>query len=259
MSSKKENFARFGMAAKGAVYALLGILTALSAFGMGGEKTGSKGAIQYLAEQSYGQILLVIMGIGLLGYVFWRFYQSFTDPENHDNNFKGIAIRIAYFISGLFYGALAFYAFKLAFGSGGSSGGNSSFSSILNSEYGKILGIALAVILAIKAIYEFYMAYSEKFKKDVQNAGLDNDAQSYLMKWGRFGFTARGIVVGIMAYLTFKASMQSSGDKINTQTDAMSYIQNEFGSIVLGIIALGLIGYGVFMFIKAKYPSITIR
>ncbi len=260
MSSKKENFARFGMAAKGAVYVLLGILTALSAFGMGGKKTGSKGALQFLAEQSYGKIVLIIMGIGLLGYVFCRFYQSFTDPENHDNDFKGVATRIAYFISGLFYGGLAFYSFQLAFGSGSSgSGGNNFVTSIFSSENGKIFAIILGILLTVKSIYEFYMAYSEKFKKDIQNAGLSSDVQDYLLKWGRFGFTSRGVVVGIMAFLTFRAAFKSQGGSINTKTDALSYIQNEFGSLVLGIIAIGLVGYGIFMFIKAKYPSMTIR
>ena len=90
MSSKKENFARFGMVAKGAVYAIIGTLSAMTAFGLGGEKTGSKGALQYLAEQSFGQVMLGIMGIGLFGYMFWRMYQVFANPGKFDDNIKGI-------------------------------------------------------------------------------------------------------------------------------------------------------------------------
>ena len=127
MSSHKKTFARLGMAAKGAVYCIIGILTAMAAFGQGGQKAGSKGAIEYLTGQPFGQILLILLGLGLLGYVFWRFYQVFANPKNLDNDFKGYAMRVAYFISGLLYGGLAFYAFKLAFS--GSSGGSSSSSS----------------------------------------------------------------------------------------------------------------------------------
>ncbi|MUP44972.1 DUF1206 domain-containing protein [Gramella sp. BOM4] len=252
MSSKKKNFARFGMIAKGAVYSIIGVLTAMSAFGQGGQQTGSKGALQYLAGQSYGQILLTLMGIGLLGYVFWRFYQVFQDPGDY-----GIAKRVAYFISGLIYGALAFYSFKLAFG-GGSGGSGGMMGSLMGGSNGDTIAIIVGIGMAIKAIYDIYRAYSEKFREEVQEAGMDQKAQELLIKAGKVGHTARGIVIGIMAYLTLQSGFGGGGG-IGKQTDAFSYIQQEFGSIVLGLVAIGLVAYGVYMFIKAKYPSISVR
>ncbi|WP_373057644.1 DUF1206 domain-containing protein [Zunongwangia sp. H14] len=259
MSSKKKNFARFGMAAKGAVYCLIGVLTALAAFGEGGQKTGSKGALQYLAQQSYGQILLVIMGIGLLGYVFWRFYQSIGNPKGLHDDAKGYGKRAAYFISGLLYGGLAFYAFKLNFGSGSSSGGGKSsmMGSLMSGSNGDTIAIIIGIGMGIKAIYDIYRAYSGKFREEVEEAGMDHKEQELLVNAGKFGHTARGLVFGLMAYLTLRSGL-SSGNNIQTQTDAFSYIQQEFGSIVLGIVAIGLAGYGVYMLIKAKYPSITV-
>ena len=258
MGNKKENFARFGMVAKGAVYSLIGTLTALAAFGQGGEQTGSKGALQYLAEQSYGQIILAIMGLGLLGYVFWRMYQTFQNPNNLSDDAKGIAKRVAYFISGLLYGALAFYAFKLAFGGGGSSGGSSSgLGSLMSGSNGKVIAIIIGIGMAIKAIYDLYRAYSDKFREKIEELEMSQKEQKALINAGRFGHTARGIVIGLMAYLTLKSGF-SSGNSVNTKTDAFSFIQNEFGSIALGLVAIGLVGYGVYMFIRAKYPAMSV-
>ena len=258
MSSKKKNFARFGMIAKGAVYALIGVLTAMAAFGQGGQKTGSKGALQYLAGQSYGQIILIILGIGLLGYVFWRFYQVFQNPKGLDDNIKGHAKRVGYFISGLIYGALAFYSFKLGFGSGGSSGGSSMMGGLMGGSNGDTIAIIIGAGMAIKAIYDLYRAYSNKFREEVQEVGMSQEEQKLLINAGKVGHTARGLVIGLMAYLTLSSGL-SSGSKINSKTDAFTYIQNEFGSVVLGIVAIGLVAYGVYMFIKAKYPSISVR
>ncbi|WP_300441941.1 DUF1206 domain-containing protein [Christiangramia sp.] len=255
MSSKKENFARFGMAAKGTVYCLIGVLTALAAFGQGGQQTGSKGALQYLSQQSYGQILLILMGIGLLGYVFWRMYQSFANPKGIEDNTKGYAKRAAYFISGLIYGGLAFYALKLAFG-GGSGGGKSMMGSLMSGSNGDIIAIIIGIGMGIKAIYDLYRAYSGKFREEVEEVGMDPKEQKALINAGKFGHTARGVVFGLMAFFTLKSGF--SGGKISTQTDVFSYIQNEFGSIALGIVALGLVGYGVYMLIKAKYPAMSI-
>ncbi|HKJ49555.1 MAG TPA: DUF1206 domain-containing protein, partial [Christiangramia sp.] len=91
----------------------------------------------------------------------------------------------------------------------------------------------------------------------VEEAGMDRKEQKTLINAGKVGHTARGAVIGLMAYLTLKSGL-SSGNKISTTTDAFSYIQSEFGSIALGIVAIGFVAYGVYMFIKAKYPAITV-
>lgn len=256
MSSKKETLARIGMAAKGVVYLLIGILTALAAFGEGGSKSGKDGILRFLAEQSYGKILLILLGIGLLGYTFYRFYQASANLKNYDDDFKGYFKRGAYFVSGLLYGFLAFSALKMAIG--GSSSDSSTVSKILNSDNGDIYAFVIAIALLGKAIYEFYVAYSGKYKEEIEHTDIDSDAKSLLTKSGKMGFTARGIVLALMAYLFFKAGTGNTSGDIN-RTDAFSLIQQEFGSVVLGLVALGLALYGVFMLIKSKYPDTDVR
>lgn len=255
MSSKKEMLARFGMGAKGIVYLLIGVLTALAAFGQGGSKSGKNDILQFVSEQSYGKILLVALGLGLIGYTFYRMYQCFGNPKNHDDDAKGYFKRSAYVVSGLIYGLLAYSALRMAFGGTSNNGGSAS--TFLNSDYGNIIAFAIAIVLLGKAIYEFYVAYSGKFKEDIEHAGIDSDAQSLLTKTGKMGFTARGIVAAILSFLFFKAGAGNSGGNIN-RTDAFSFLQNEFGSLVMGLVALGVALYGVFMLIKSKYPDTNI-
>jgi len=258
MSSKKETVTRLGIAAKGIIYLLIGVLTALAAFGQGGSKTGGKDALQFLSEQAYGKILLIAVGLGLLGYLFYRFYMAFANLKNHNDDIKGYVMRASYLVSGLIYGFLGFTALKLAIGNSSKNSDSSFVAKILNSEYGSYIAIIVALILIGKAIYEFYMAYSEKFKKEVQHANIDYKAQKVLLNSGKIGFTARGIVAGILAYLFFKAGMQNSTDTID-RTDAFNFLQAEFGSLVLGLVAIGVACYGVFMLIKSKYPSINLN
>src|SRR4051812_22009812 len=64
---------RFGYAAKGVVYIIIGGMAALAAFGNGGATTDRKGAIQVVYEQPAGKILLVIVTFGLACYALWSF------------------------------------------------------------------------------------------------------------------------------------------------------------------------------------------
>ena len=63
-----EKFARFGYAAKGVVYCVVGALAAFAAFGAGGQTTGSRGALQTIYDQPFGRVLLGVVALGLLGY-----------------------------------------------------------------------------------------------------------------------------------------------------------------------------------------------
>src|SRR5689334_24914563 len=57
--------ARFGYAAKGVVYVLMGGIAARFALGAGGEPTDNKGAIRALSAEPFGKFLLAIIAVGL--------------------------------------------------------------------------------------------------------------------------------------------------------------------------------------------------
>jgi hypothetical protein len=255
---KKKKFARFGIGTKGAVYLLIGGLTAWAAFGGGGKKTGSSGAMEYLIKQPFGQILLWIVVLGLLGYVFWRMYQTFADPEDKGDDKKGIARRIGYFSSGIFYCFLIYSTVSMLLGSGGSGSGGGGGSQetfiqkLLNQEFGRWLVAAVALIFLGKALYQMFRAYSDKFRDKLEETDMDEKARKVMIYTGRVGYTARGLVIGVIAYLTVKAAISYDSSKAGGTKDAFSFVQDEFGTIVLGIIALGLVAYGIFMVIKAS-------
>ncbi len=256
MSSKRERFASFGIATKGVVYFIIGILTAMTAFGYGGKKSDSTTVLDFLFSQSYGKFILIVLAIGLLGYVFWRWYQAIANPNDIDDNAKGVIKRVAYFISGILYGSLAYTAVKMVVGNDSQSG-SSFFSKLFNSDYATVSTVVIGLVFIGKGIYEFYQGYSGKFKDEVEAAGLDHKAQDYVMKAGKIGYTSRGLVAGILGFLFVKAGLANNAQQLS-KTDAFSFIQDEFGSIVMGIVALGLVGYGIFMIVKAKYSSLVV-
>ncbi|HEX7958198.1 MAG TPA: DUF1206 domain-containing protein, partial [Pyrinomonadaceae bacterium] len=90
-----ERLARFGYAAKGVVYVLVGALAALAAFG-GGGPTDSRGALTQVVRQPYGRALLAVVAAGLAGYALWRLVQGLRDTEEKGSGLKGISIRFGY-------------------------------------------------------------------------------------------------------------------------------------------------------------------
>lgn len=99
---------RLGFAAKGIVYAIVGVLAALVAVGAGGALTDSQGALQLVIQLPFGQLLLGLVALGLIAYAIWRGVQAFKDTERKGNDAKGLLTRTGYLISGLIYAGLAF-------------------------------------------------------------------------------------------------------------------------------------------------------
>jgi len=260
-----ENFARFGMAAKGVVYCLVGALAFMAAFEINGNSTegaGKQGVFQFILEQPFGKILLGIVALGLVCYTIWRFIQAFMDSEGKGMGAKGIGKRIGYAFSGFIYGGLAFYAAQLVLGKSNSSGGGDSrqtlASKLLEQPFGQWLVGIVAIGTIAMGLYQIYKAISGKFLKNVQTANIQANIKDMLMKAGKVGYIARGIVWGIIGFLFLKAAMNSNAQEAGGSTSAFQFLEDSsYGSILLGVIALGLVCYGIFMFVRARYEVIN--
>lgn len=75
---------------------------------------------------------------------------------------------------------------------------------------------------------------------------------------GVAGYTARGIVIGSIAFLTFKTAFNNNSDDGGGTKEAFDFLQHEFGTIILAVIAFGLVLYGIFMLIKARHERINL-
>jgi len=131
-----ERLARFGYASKGVVYLIAGLLTARAAFGLGGQATDKNGVLLAILAEPFGKLVLALIGIGLLGYILLRFTQALLDPEHKGTDPKGIAQRIGYLLSGLFYVGLALTALRLAGGLSANTGADPGTSEQLAGHHG---------------------------------------------------------------------------------------------------------------------------
>ena len=119
-----EPIARFGLAARGVVYVVIGTLAARAAAGKGGGATDREGAVRAVDRVDDTGLLMIALALGLLAYVVWRLVQAFGDLEGKGKDAKGLAVRAGYAASGLAYLGLAVTAlgFGISRGSGSMRG-----------------------------------------------------------------------------------------------------------------------------------------
>lgn len=256
-----ETLARFGYVAKGFVYGAIGILALLTAFSLGGETTDTTGALQAIAAQPFGQILLALIALGLIGYVLWRFIQAINDPRDKGTDAQGIFTRLGYVFSGISYAGVAANAALLAMGSGnGGSGGSSKqdwTATVMQQPFGRwLVGVAGAVTIGI-GFWRLYQAYKVKFRKKLNLNELSIQQKDWLVNVSRFGIGARGVVFVMIGFFVLQAAHQYDPEKVKGLDGALlTLVQQPFGKALLALMALGLISYAVYLLLQARYRRI---
>jgi hypothetical protein len=254
-----ERLARLGYAAKGVVYGIVGLLAAQAAFGAGGRTTDTEGALQEIVRQPFGKVLLGVVAIGLLGYVLWRFVQAIKDPEHKGSNAKGILKRIGYGITGVIYASLAFSAVRIILGSGGGSSHSTQdwTALVLAQPFGQWLVGTVGVFIISLGFYQFYKAFSAKFRRELNLSQLSNTEEKWVIAISRFGLVARGVVFCVIGFFLIQAARLSEASKARGLGEALQVLaQQPYGPWLLGSVALGLVAYGIYMIIQARYRRI---
>ncbi len=220
-----EDLARAGYLAKGIVYLLIGILAFQAAAGTGESVSGPEGALLTILRQPLGRVLLGLTAVGLSGYAVWRLFCAAFDPERHGNQAKRIFVRIGYAGSALAHGGLALEAARLALGKSGSGGDP---------------------------------AENRKVEERLRLGELAPEERRLVVRVGRIGHVARGVVFGIIGVLLMRAALAHDARGAGGLGVALQTLERQpYAPVLLGIVALGLAAYGAYEVVKARYRVIA--
>lgn len=261
-----EWLARLGYAAKGLVYIIIGGIAVQAALGQGDQVTGSEGALQSIARQPFGRVMLAIVALGLAGYALWRLVQAIRDPEHKGSDAKGIATRVGYAISGLIHAGLALAAGRLVFGSGSGGGGggggaeggvDSRTAMLMQQPFGPWLVGLVGLGIAAYGAYQLYRAYASDPAKRLSLTGMGATAREWVIRSARLGYAARGVVFGIIGFLLIQAARHfDPSDAVGLGGALRTLQEQSYGPWLLGAVAVGLVAYGIFELVKARYRRI---
>ena len=254
MKKSLKTTAIIGFISKGFIYLVIGLLSLLAALNMGGESSGTNQALEFLKKQPFGQVLLLVLGLGLLCYSFWMFVRCFKNPENISNDRNGKMMRFGIFTTGLVYTFLAFLTFYHLFTYVPEGSSGSRYINLLGPSLVSLLFIGIGVVLAIQAIV-LIVGVLKGGLLDQYN--LEGRKGSYIMRLvGQFGFFSRAFIVGIIAYFFLRAGVYTGNHEIKGIQDAFSFLdQSQFGKVLMIINSVGFVSYGLFFIFLSRYRT----
>ncbi len=256
-SSQFEWLARAGIATRGVIYAIIGVLAIKLAVGSGGETTNQQGALGEIAKQPFGKTLLIVVAVGLLGYAAWRLVRAAVGhgPEASDDTKE----RLDGVASGIGYLSLVVTAVSILVGSGsgGSGGPDKATGGVLGWPGGQFLvGIAGLIIIGV-GLQQGYKGITKKFCENSKTEQMSEHTERAFAALGIFGHLARMVVFGLIGYFLVRAAIDYDPDKAIGLDGALAAVRDaSYGPFLLGVVAAGLIGFAAYSIANARYRKV---
>lgn len=254
----REKTGRAGFAARGVLYGIVGIVAIAVALGEEQSPADQQGALASLADGTGGKILLIVLAAGLGGYAIFRLWEVVAGPTDERGD-KAKLERVASVFRVLIYGGLCFSAIKILTESGSqsSSSESSSTSTVFELPAGQVLVIAGGAVLIGVGLYQLYTGISGNFREDLKLAQMNEHEQRTATAAGTAGYFARAVVFALTGAFLLKAGIEHDPDEaVGLDGALLEIAQQSYGTILLGLTALGLFVFGFYSLIEARYRKL---
>jgi uncharacterized integral membrane protein len=248
--------ARIGLTARGLIWILIGCVSALVAFGQARQEANQQGALELLARQPLGSVLLWVLGIGFVSYALWCLSQAAFGVAGEG---RGAGPRLKSAGRAIVYSFFAYLAFQVISGAHGSQSHQQQDMTARAMQHpgGRwLVGIAglivviVGLVLAVQGIRRTFLTY-------LRTSQMSRRTRRVVELLGVIGTTARGVVIALVGVLVIEAAVTHQASESGGTDKALLALRNQpLGEILVLLAALGLIVFGVYGLCEARWRKV---
>jgi Domain of Unknown Function (DUF1206) len=254
-----RGFVRWGIVSKGVLYVLVGAI-AVDVSVAGGERVQDRGgALTALADTWSGKLLVGAVAAGLLGYAGWRLMEAVLGRTIEGDEHAAWWKRLGYAARALWYiGLFAVAASVLA---GADESGEKEeervTARILEWPAGRWLVAAVGLGILGAGVFNLWRGFTGRFRKRLKLRKLGEVEERVFTAFGVLGHLARGLVFGLIGFFLVRAAYRYDPDEAIGLDGALAKVlRQDYGDTLLGFVAAGLLAYGLYCFVEARYREI---
>ncbi|WP_369174853.1 DUF1206 domain-containing protein [Streptomyces sp. R28] len=261
--SVTEGAARAGLAARGVIYLLVGVLALQIAFGDTNEQADRGGALAELSQKPFGAVLLWALGIGLAGMALWRLSEAIFGSVGQDgrNARKRLlaTVRFAFYVF-VAYSVLSFAASGSKTGGGGGSSDQQSRDATaraLELPAGEWLVGTAGIAIVVAGGWIGVRAGLRKYHDKLRLGRMSHRTRQLVDVTGVAGGAARGLVFAVAGVFAVRAAIDYEADQAKGLDDTLrTFADTPLGPWLLVCVAAGLVLFGVFSFAMARWRRV---
>lgn len=244
-----------GLAARGVLYVAVGILALQVAFG-DHERADREGALQAVARQPLGRMLVLVLCMGLVAMVAWRLALAFLDPGDEGDDASGLAKRAGNGARALLYVGALVSAIPLV--AGGTTDGRKQEQDLtaraLELPGGRWLVGAVGVGIVGAALWNGWKGVSGKWRKKLETAEMTAAEERWAEPVAVLGLLGRMLVFGLVGGFLIRAAVRYDPQEGVGLDAALKEVgEKQYGPWALTVFAAALVLFGLFSFLQARW------
>ncbi len=260
-SPRVQRAARWGLATRGVLYLVVGVLVVELAFGRRVEPN-SQGALRAVAHQPLGTALLALVAVGLAAHACWQGLLAVAGPDGAGDARRAAVARVANVGRALLYAALAVIAVQLV------AGANPTASStreqedwtghVLRWPGGRALVVIVGLAVVVGGVVVTWRGFDGRFRRDLHLDEMSIPMRRVVSALAKAGIAARGVVAALVGVFVVEAAVRFDPADSSGIDGALARLRNaRYGPVLLVIVAAGLAAYGLYTFALARYGDVT--
>jgi hypothetical protein len=257
-----RRFVLAGWAAKGVVYVALAWLVLQLARGPSASSTDTTGALELIDAGAGGSLALYVLAVGLVAYALGRILEVTTlATSDMDAKEKAQAVVVS-----IVYLALAATAVTVAGragsgggGSGGGGGEQRGTAVLLDLPAGRLLVGLLGLAGLALGAYSAYKGVTEGFLPTLRTGEMSPTVRTWSTRLGVAAYVTRGLIFGLIGWFLLQAAITYDADEAVGLDGALRRVADAgWGRALLAAIAAGLLAYGLFCWLEARYRKVGV-
>lgn len=245
---------RAGFLARGIEYVVIGWIALLIAFGKSRQQADKTGALHALSSTPFGAIALWVLVIGFFGMAVWQLSTAIW-PVGEG---RKAAKRLAAVGKAVLYAVLGYGVLRYAIGAGAPQSSDSQSvdltATLLREPAGQALAVVAGLVLIGAGLYLGYLAWRERFMKDLDLGRLRPRTRRVVEWLGRYGGIARGIVfITVGVFLIVAGVRAQPGQAKGMDSSLRELAATPAGPWLLALVAVGLVMFGLFSCCEARW------
>ncbi|NRQ31140.1 DUF1206 domain-containing protein [Nonomuraea sp. NN258] len=245
-----DRLARLGLACRGVLYALIGVLAVQIALGGGGEQADKAGAITTVAALPFGTALLWIMLVGFAALALW---QASEVAFGHHRALERVE-------SGLRTGVYVLIVYTLwtvlQAGKAASDDQKSQdvTAKLLALPAGPFIVGAVGLGIVALGVYWVRRGITRKFREELDLGRMSPRARSVMEKLGLAGYLARGAIAVLAGVFVVQAAITADPDRAGgIDATLREFASTPVGPGLLVVVAVGLLLFAGYCFGESRW------
>lgn len=245
-SDAVEGLARVGLASRGLVWLVVGLLALSVLFG-NSERADQQGALRAIAGKPFGEVLLVVLVVGYLGFALWQGLNAAVGDASTKK-------RVGSAGKALLHAALAVSVVRFL-ASGQRQGGDQTqglTARAMQHPGGRALVAVVGLVVLGVAVYLARHALQGRHAKKIKTWKVPNGHGEAVVRLGTAGYLGRALVLALVGVFLVQAALQAEPQEAKGLDASLKTLAGEpYGKALLAVAVAGMLAYALWGFVEA--------